>query len=622
MKSTHKRVASFISAALIIVFAMPISAFIVSANDTTKGLDGKVYEFSKKNDYEVSDDNYNDRTENSTTLGKLRIIGDISNTTTKNSITAYVAGNDSTLKIEYECNNKLANADEDEWHLTDDDNDEVNGIELDDDIDKGAIILETSIDYKNWHVNDSYVNVMKSGKESVTKDFKTNEVQLTNGCYYRVTVAYMLEKVVEKNKILPDKKDYKRIAEVYEFYASYKGTDTSAIEPNEKKYNLGTLKRADDKSDYSKLKDVESDDIHNGKTLGQFFMTGYTEDLADTDPSDKADRVFVKNVGDRVTLWFNLQQNIDKLFGNSDYKINNDKGVTDAAFGIPKTNFKRGALIVQYTDRNNQKHDPIIYTDYLAALCSPDANTKIQLFEEGDYKVALDYQIDNKEWLGLNKSYRISFSFKIRNGDCMVFPFDVKTKSELTDGSVTENGFYLDLAKSKYLKTYVKRSQWTKTGNGYQEDIRRNEIAKDGEQYTDEGIYTITVVNPTTDPNGINPTKKQIYVGTNNLMKAAVNPANKKYSIDEIAAFVDKGASISADGTIVFAMDSSSAADSSVTTTTQTTMSTDDSSADDEEKSSIWDKMILWGGIGAGSLVLIIIAVVVINARSSKGNKK
>lgn len=121
----------------------------------------------------------------------------------------------------------------------------------------------------------------------------------------------------------------------------------------------------------------------------------------------------------------------------------------------------------------------------------------------------------------------------------MVFPFDVKTKSELTDGSVTENGFYLDLAKSKYLKTYVKRSQWTKTGNGYQEDIRRNEIAKDGEQYTDEGIYTITVVNPTTDPNEINPTKKQIYVGTNSLMKAAVNPANKKYSIDEIAAFVD-----------------------------------------------------------------------------------
>lgn len=58
MKRTHKRVTSFISAALIIVFAMPISAFIVSANDTTKGLDGKVYEFSKKNDYEVSDDNY------------------------------------------------------------------------------------------------------------------------------------------------------------------------------------------------------------------------------------------------------------------------------------------------------------------------------------------------------------------------------------------------------------------------------------------------------------------------------------------------------------------------------------------------------------------------------------
>ena len=165
MKSTHKRLISFISAALIIVFAMPISAFIVSANDTTKGLDGKVYEFSKKNDYEIDEDNYEDKTSNVTTLGKLNIIGNINDSTTKSGVTAFEVANDEALKIEYECNDKLLKADEDDWHLTDDDDDEVNGNELDDDIDKGAIILETSIDYKNWHVNDSYVNVMKSGKQ-------------------------------------------------------------------------------------------------------------------------------------------------------------------------------------------------------------------------------------------------------------------------------------------------------------------------------------------------------------------------------------------------------------------------------------------------------------------------
>lgn len=607
---------TLISLVIMVAYFIGISVFSVSASDTTKTLDGKVYEFSKKNDYEIDEDNYEDKTSNVTTLGKLNVSGSISDTKSKDGITSYVVDDDKSLKIEYTCNDKYLDADKDEWHLTDDGDDEVNGIELDDDIDNGAIILETSLDNKNWHVQDSYVDVLESGKDSVTKDFKTNEIQLTNGCYYRVTVAYMLEKI-------DDEKEYKRVAEVYEFYASYKGTDTATLDDNEKRYELGTLKRADSKSDYSKLVDVESDDIHKNHKIGQFFMTGYTEDIADTETSNKADRVFIKNVGDKVTLWFNLKEDIDKLFDNKNFKINNDKGVTDAEFDIPKTNFHRGALIVQYTDRNNKKHDPVIYTDYLAALCSPDANTKIQLFEEGDYKVALDYQIDNGEWFGLNKSYRIYFSFKIRNGDCMVFPFDIKTKSELTDGSVTENGFYLDLAKSKYLITYVKRSQWTKTSNGYKEDIRRNEIAKDGEQFTDEGIYTITVTNPTTDPNGLNPTKKQIYVGTDSIMKAAVNPGNKKYSIDEIAAFVDKGATISANGEIVFPEESSSVVESAVTTTKQTTSSADDSSAvDEEEKGGIWDKIILWGGIGAGALVLIIIVVVVINANSSKGSKK
>lgn len=39
----------------------------------------------------------------------------------------------------------------------------------------------------------------------------------------------------------------------------------------------------------------------------------------------------------------------------------------------------------------------------------------------------------------------------------MVYPFDTVNKNELTNTSVTENGFYLDLAKSKYLDINVKR---------------------------------------------------------------------------------------------------------------------------------------------------------------------
>lgn len=53
---------------------------------------------------------------------------------------------------------------------------------------------------------------------------------------------------------------------------------------------------------------------------------------------------------------------------------------------------------------------------------------------------------------------------------------------------------------------------------GLTEDVRFNKPAKDGEQYTDEGIYTITVSNVYTNQT----TTKVIYVGTDDVLKARV----------------------------------------------------------------------------------------------------
>ena len=82
MKSTHKRLISFISAALIIAFAMPISAFVVSANDTTKKVLMVKYMSSAKRMTTRSAMKITKiGPKMSPTLGKLRIIGDSSNTT-------------------------------------------------------------------------------------------------------------------------------------------------------------------------------------------------------------------------------------------------------------------------------------------------------------------------------------------------------------------------------------------------------------------------------------------------------------------------------------------------------------------------------------------------------------
>ena len=127
----------------------------------------------------------------------------------------------------------------------------------------------------------------------------------------------------------------------------------------------------------------------------------------------------------------------------------------------------------------------------------------------------------------------------------MIFPFDAVTNTELTTTTMTENGFYLDLAKSRYLDITVKKEMLAEGADGLVEDTRFNTLAKDGDRFTDEGIYTITVKNRYTGES----TVKKIYVGTDLVLKAFVATG---LSIAEIKDSLARGAYIADDGSIVF----------------------------------------------------------------------
>ena len=88
-----------------------------------------------------------------------------------------------------------ANTEQTQQTIVDDGDEEVNGFDLDDDIDSGALVLLTSLYHDNWHLKDKYLDICDSIKDgSATKSFETNEVELSNGCYYKVIVAYKMEK--------------------------------------------------------------------------------------------------------------------------------------------------------------------------------------------------------------------------------------------------------------------------------------------------------------------------------------------------------------------------------------------------------------------------------------------
>lgn len=316
-------------------------------------------------------------------------------------------------------------------------------------------------------------------------------------------------------------------------------------DPNEPRYYMGEAVNTGKDNGYSETHRIDRRDPHFGWKLGSFFVSGYTSVHED----ENGDPIFIKTLGDQVELWFRLEQDIDCLNGNDALSVSEDRNGFDETFGISKTNFGRGAMVTRHTDYRNAVGTPQLYTDYLSGITASGADTTVQLFEEGDYEVALNYEIKDESLKVIDSysNYRIAFKFSVRNGNCMVYPFDVATGVELTNTAVTANGFYLDLARSRYLDINIKREVLAEGAVGLTEDVRFNRPARDGDQYTDEGIYTITVSNRYTGQE----TTKQIYVGENKLLMAHMATG---LSIAEIRDQIARGAQIAEDGTMIGAV--------------------------------------------------------------------
>lgn len=526
--------------------AMALCSFVYTpcfAENGNTAVVGKLYEFEEKSEYEISSAQSSSTTTSSNTYGEFLLNGNIKNSISKNGVPSYEV-EDGKLSLVYKYDDTLLNADMDSWHLFSDDVNKIDGQVLANSVQKGTILLQTSMDGLNWTDAVCMTNVFSSTPICSDSFYESKDIELINGCYYKVIVAYETRIRTEDSNfwfVDTDKFDYKKYAEVYEFYAYTGSSNEKETIDYSRTYNIGSRVRTKNFDGYYGEENIAKNDIHYGWDLGNFFISGYTDKRVSND-----EVVLLKNVGDKVTLWFNLSQNIDALNGQNNLFISSDSSAFDQYFETPKTDFGKGALIIRYTDYNNNKSEPQIYTNYLEANTSFGADTKVQLFEEGDYEVALDYEVTKDELIDTKGHYRIFFKFSVRNGNCMAYPFDISTGSELTNSSMTENGFRLDLAKSRYLKVNIKREVLKDSADGLVEDTRFNGPAKDGEEYTEEGIYTITVSNDYTNQF----TVKKIYVGTNKVLRAYMTTG---LSIPEINNLVADGATIMDDGTIKLA---------------------------------------------------------------------
>lgn len=536
-KSLRKRLAATIIAVWFSAIAILLnSGVFVYAENTTINIDGKQYELEPKSKYAYTEGIAPATiTSSGSQFGQFSITGNLNSISAVDGFTSYeVLSGVATLS--YNPSGKVIGAAETDWHLVEDKGTEINGEKIDNKILNGAVMLQTSIDGQNWITDLVKTNVAGAGTDYKSDFYSTPEIQLINGCYYRVIIVYEVARKLEDKQywfVSVDNEEQKKYVEVYDFYL--KDTSDALIangdHPDTKKVvgdSTMVINTGKDNG-FSGHNAITTKDPHYGWKIGEFSLNGFTN-TADY----QGEEYFIKNLNDVITLSFNLKQDINCLNGNDSLSVAEDNNGSDQYFQVPKTNFKHGTLIIQFTDYQGNKSEPIIYTDFLAANSRTGADTRVQVFEEGDYEVALDYEIKDKSGIDSYTDYRMSFTFKIRNGNSMVYAFD--NKGQLADKAWTSTGFTINTANSHYLTTMVKKYAVVDGVGGKKLDMSWNRTASDGNSYNEEGVYIVTVSNRY-QPNG--DVSKTFYVGNDPYVRAIAITGKSLEEIVELTKYTE-----------------------------------------------------------------------------------
>lgn len=164
--------------ALVIILSM--FPMVASAANGKTEVPGNVYDLKKDSHYVLGENSPSA----SATIGTLSIGGNVKVSSEVNSFPAYEVTNGNAT-FSYAIKPEVLTRNETEWHLIDDKSKKVNDLNLDTNILSGALILQTSLDGITWTEDVMMSDIF--GNEADTDVFyETKDVQLQNGCYYRV----------------------------------------------------------------------------------------------------------------------------------------------------------------------------------------------------------------------------------------------------------------------------------------------------------------------------------------------------------------------------------------------------------------------------------------------------
>lgn len=403
-------------------------------------------------------------------------------------------------------------------------------------------------------------------------------------------------------------------------YASEDQGETSAEEDSESdssesdsteesaRYDIGYAVNAGLDDGFSQSNEISGDDPHNGWSIGQFYVTGYSSVTFAEDGTP----VFLKPSASSASLHFTLYQDINSLNGDSSLSISDDKGTSDSRYGIENTDFGRGALIAKISNTTQGTSDQTFTKDFLSQDIWNGADKEVLSLDEGDYEIALDYEVKKKGLFAIGalepgvsySNYSITFKFSVRNSDSYVSLLDANTGEQLLGNTFTDRGFRVDLSHAGYLTVTVKHLTLDSETGELVEDPNVSGDVSDGELFVQDGIYEITSSNTYGEP----PTTTTIYVGSDDVLKAY---AVTGLSLSEIRDSLAAGATVNSSGNLVYPerQDSSQEDESA---------SGENAPASKPTGTSTWIPVV--GIIAALAVVIIVVLIAKSKRSSSKSN--
>jgi len=426
-----------------------------------------------------------------TSLGKFSVSGNTNDYAEYMGVPA-IGVESGVLSFNYDYNGSYLEKSDTTWFIAEDGSKSVDGINLDAKIKRGVLIVQKSSDRKTWvDATNPEADYFASHPGNNRGFYTTDGGDLARGTFYRIILAYKMQKKTGENRFVvkfSDKYDDAYCIETYEFYACVNtatislhsmATDVSTISAKRTCYETDGAFKFSGVTPVTKL-------AHGATSVFDITLTGQ---FSQTSDGNGAQVYNLARGGARVSFVYAGKMLSDS---NKNWRIAKtnasqiDGAKIDATIG-------KGILLVQYSTNGKDYNDTCLLIANVFEDNPRGIESLCELYEDGYYRIIGAYQTEIYSWTNVfGHEYMDTvnnvevFSFQLKQEgfagidlEAEGYSMAMLDKGEtLTNNATTTRGFIVD-----------------KLGTNYTVNINGQSVS-DGHIVVENGRYDVEVITP------------------------------------------------------------------------------------------------------------------------------